>query len=72
MSDCFIQLFVSLIETLDTSNLSLTATRRLEMESKVRALELESALDAERNRLAALRKRHYNLAQMHEVLILTL
>ncbi|XP_061383587.1 huntingtin-interacting protein 1 isoform X1 [Danaus plexippus] len=53
-------------ETLDTSNLSLTATRRLEMESKVRALELESALDAERNRLAALRKRHYNLAQMHE------
>ncbi|CAG9561748.1 unnamed protein product [Danaus chrysippus] len=53
-------------ETLDTSNLSLTATRRLEMESKVRALELESALDAERNRLSALRKRHYHLAQMNE------
>ncbi|XP_046965546.1 huntingtin-interacting protein 1 isoform X5 [Vanessa cardui] len=53
-------------EALDTSALSLTATRRLEMESKVRALELESALDAERARLAALRKRHYHLAQLHE------
>ncbi|XP_050351093.1 huntingtin-interacting protein 1 isoform X4 [Nymphalis io] len=53
-------------EALDTSALSLTATRRLEMESKVRALELESALDAERAKLAALRKRHYHLAQLHE------
>ncbi|CAH2096013.1 unnamed protein product [Euphydryas editha] len=53
-------------EALDTSALSLTATRRLEMESKVRALELESALDAERARLAALRKRHYHLAQLQE------
>ncbi|XP_052741458.1 huntingtin-interacting protein 1 isoform X2 [Bicyclus anynana] len=54
-------------ETLDTSALSLTATRRLEMDSKVRALELESALEAERARLAALRKRHYHLAQLQEV-----
>ncbi|KAL0882978.1 hypothetical protein ABMA27_016469 [Loxostege sticticalis] len=53
-------------EALDTSALTLTATRRLEMESKVRALELESALDAERARLAALRKRHYHLAQGEE------
>ncbi|XP_041979253.1 huntingtin-interacting protein 1-related protein isoform X2 [Aricia agestis] len=53
-------------EALDTSALSLTATRRLEMESKVRALELESALDAERAKLAALRRRHYQLAQQHE------
>ncbi|XP_053609904.1 huntingtin-interacting protein 1 isoform X4 [Plodia interpunctella] len=53
-------------EALDTSALTLTATRRLEMESKVRALELESALDAERARLAALRKRHYHLAQLEE------
>ncbi|XP_072949419.1 huntingtin-interacting protein 1 isoform X1 [Epargyreus clarus] len=53
-------------EALDTSALTLTATRRLEMESKVRSLELESALDAERARLAALRKRHYHLAQLEE------
>ncbi|KAJ8722216.1 hypothetical protein PYW08_004618 [Mythimna loreyi] len=53
-------------EALDTSSLSLTATRRLEMESKVRSLKLETALDAERARLAALRKRHYQLAQMEE------
>lgn len=57
-------------EALDTSALSLTATRRLEMDSKVRALELETALEAERARLAALRKRHYHLAQLHEVFIL--
>ncbi|CAH2250221.1 jg6912 [Pararge aegeria aegeria] len=54
-------------EALDTSALSLTATRRLEMDSKVRALELESALEAERAKLAALRKRHYHLAQVQEV-----
>ncbi|XP_049873149.1 huntingtin-interacting protein 1 isoform X3 [Pectinophora gossypiella] len=53
-------------EALDTSALTLTATRRLEMECKVRSLELESALDAERARLAALRKRHYHLAQQEE------
>lgn len=53
-------------EALDTTALSLTATRRLEMESKVRALKLETALDAERARLAALRKRHYQLAQLEE------
>lgn len=53
-------------EALDTSALTLTATRILEMESKVRSLELESALDAERARLAALRKRHYLLAQQEE------
>ncbi|XP_037294305.1 huntingtin-interacting protein 1 isoform X5 [Manduca sexta] len=53
-------------DALDTSALTLTATRRLEMESKVRSLELESALDAERARLAALRKRHYQLAQQEE------
>ncbi|XP_048478749.1 huntingtin-interacting protein 1-related protein isoform X5 [Plutella xylostella] len=48
-------------EALDTSKLTLTAARRLEMESKVRTLELEVALEAERRRLAALRKRHYQL-----------
>ncbi|VVC97512.1 unnamed protein product [Leptidea sinapis] len=36
------------------------------MESKVRALELEVALDSERARLAALRKRHYHLAHAEE------
>ncbi|KAI5633674.1 i/LWEQ domain-containing protein [Phthorimaea operculella] len=53
-------------EALDTSALTLTATRRLEMESKVRALQLETALEAERSRLAALRKRHYQLEQLEE------
>ncbi|XP_047990893.1 huntingtin-interacting protein 1 isoform X4 [Leguminivora glycinivorella] len=53
-------------EALDTSALTLTATRRLEMESKVRSLELESALEAERAKLSALRARHYQLAQMQE------
>ncbi|XP_013164990.1 PREDICTED: huntingtin-interacting protein 1 isoform X3 [Papilio xuthus] len=53
-------------EALDTSALTLTATRILEMESKVRALELETALDKERARLAELRKRHYHLAQLEE------
>ncbi|XP_059052001.1 huntingtin-interacting protein 1 [Achroia grisella] len=53
-------------EALDTSSLTLTATRILEMESKVRSLELETALEAERAKLAALRKRHYHLAQLEE------
>ncbi|XP_063624208.1 huntingtin-interacting protein 1 isoform X3 [Cydia splendana] len=53
-------------EALDTSALTLTATRILEMESKVRSLELESALEAERAKLSALRTRHYQLAQMQE------
>ncbi|CAG5045166.1 unnamed protein product [Parnassius apollo] len=53
-------------EALDTSTLTLTATRRLEMESKVRTLELETALEAERMRLSELRKRHYQLAQLEE------
>ncbi|XP_068633552.1 huntingtin-interacting protein 1 [Battus philenor] len=53
-------------EALDTSALTLTATRILEMESKVRSLELETALEAERVRLAELRKRHYQLAQLEE------
>ncbi|CAH2048720.1 unnamed protein product, partial [Iphiclides podalirius] len=53
-------------EALDTSALTLTATRRLEMESLVRSLELETALEAERARLSELRKRHYHLAQQEE------
>ncbi|CAK1580482.1 unnamed protein product [Parnassius mnemosyne] len=53
-------------EALDTSTLTLTATRRLEMESKVRTLELETALETERVRLSELRKRHYQLAQLEE------
>ncbi|KAM3965123.1 huntingtin interacting protein 1 isoform 3-T3 [Aphomia sociella] len=57
---------VSEQDALDTSALTLTATRILEMESKVRSLELETALEAERAKLAALRKRHYQLAQLEE------
>ncbi|KAL4716721.1 hypothetical protein ACJJTC_004840 [Scirpophaga incertulas] len=58
------------LDALDTSTLTLTATRRLEMECKVHALELETALEAERAKLAALRKRHYQLAQQEEVSML--
>ena len=44
------------------SGLSLHQAKRLEMESQVRVLELESSLDQERLRLAALRRQHYQLA----------
>jgi len=49
-------------EDLDTSSLSLHQTKRLEMESQVRVLELEASLGQERLRLAALRRHHYQLA----------
>ncbi|GLH09480.1 uncharacterized protein GBIM_14586 [Gryllus bimaculatus] len=49
-------------EDLDVSGLSLHQAKRLEMESQVRVLELEQALQQERLRLAALRKQHYQLA----------
>lgn len=51
------------------SGLSWQAGRRLEMESRVRVLELEQSLATERLKLAALRRTHYRLEQS-EVLFL--
>ena len=50
----------------DYSKLSLTQAKRLEMESQVKALELEKELRDERTRLAELRKVHYHLAGASE------
>ncbi|XP_019870128.1 huntingtin-interacting protein 1 isoform X2 [Aethina tumida] len=49
-------------EELDVSNLTLHQAKRLEMDSRVRVLELEKELEMERLRLAALRRHHYQLA----------
>ena len=51
---------------MDYSKLSLTQAKRLEMESQVKALELEKELEMERTRLAELRKVHYHLAGTSE------
>ena len=51
---------------MDYSKLSLTQAKRLEMESQVKALELEKELEMERTRLAELRKLHYHLAGASE------
>lgn len=51
---------------MDYTNMSLTQAKRLEMESQVRALELEKELEMERTRLAELRKVHYHLAGASE------
>ena len=51
---------------MDYSKLSLTQAKRLEMESQVKALELEKELQMERTRLAELRKVHYHLAGASE------
>lgn len=51
-------------QLLDFSNLTLHETKKEEMESQVRTLELEAELTKERLRLAALRKQHFHLAQL--------
>ena len=53
-------------QKMDYSKLSLTQAKRLEMESQVKALELEKELEMERTRLAELRKVHYHLAGTSE------
>ncbi|PIK47307.1 putative huntingtin-interacting protein 1 isoform X3 [Apostichopus japonicus] len=53
-------------ESMDFTNLSLTQTKRLEMESKIRVLELENNLEKERKKLDELRKVHYQLAGSSE------
>lgn len=50
------------VDDLDVSGLSLHQAKRLEMEAQVRVLELEQALETERLRLSALRRRHYQMA----------
>lgn len=49
-------------DDLDFSGLSLHQAKRLEMDSQVRVLELESGLEKERLKLAALRRYHYQLS----------
>lgn len=51
---------------MDFSKLSLTQAKRLEMDSQVRVLELDSQLEKERRKLADLRKIHYQLASEAE------
>ncbi|XP_059481934.1 huntingtin-interacting protein 1 isoform X2 [Neocloeon triangulifer] len=53
---------VETADVLDVSGITLHAAKRLEMDSQVRVLELESSLQQERLRLAALRRHHYQLA----------
>ncbi|XP_074595848.1 huntingtin interacting protein 1 isoform X2 [Brevipalpus obovatus] len=48
-------------ETMDFSKLTLHQAKKMEMESQVKILELESELIKERMRLSGLRKRHYHL-----------
>ncbi|XP_015930383.1 huntingtin-interacting protein 1 [Parasteatoda tepidariorum] len=53
-------------EDMDFSKLTLHQAKRLEVESQVRVLELESLLVKERVKLAGLRKKHYQLAGASE------
>lgn len=53
-------------EEMDFSKLTLHQAKRLEVESQVRVLELESMLVKERVKLAGLRKKHYQLAGASE------
>ncbi|KAK6626211.1 hypothetical protein RUM43_006517 [Polyplax serrata] len=53
-------------EDLDITGLSLHQAKRLEMESQVRVLELEASLQQERQKLATLRRRHYQMAGERE------
>jgi huntingtin interacting protein 1 len=47
---------------MDFSKLSLHQAKRMEMETQVHVLELESKLEKERRSLSELRKMHYKLA----------
>ncbi|ELR49809.1 Huntingtin-interacting protein 1-related protein, partial [Bos mutus] len=49
-------------DTMDFSGLSLIKLKKQEMETQVRALELEKTLEGERVRLGELRRQHYLLA----------
>ena len=53
-------------DTMDFSKLTLHQAKRLEMESQVHVLELESQLEKERRSLSELRKTHYRLAAESE------
>ena len=49
-------------DTLDFSKLTLHQCKRMEMDTQVHVLELESMLEKERKSLSELRKKHYALA----------
>ncbi|XP_785542.4 huntingtin-interacting protein 1 isoform X1 [Strongylocentrotus purpuratus] len=50
----------------DFTKMTLTQTKRMEMEAQVTVIELESKLEKERVKLAELRKQHYQLAGASE------
>ncbi len=52
--------------SLDFSNLSLHQTKRMEMESQCKVLELEKMLEGEKKNLYKLRKQHYQLGGINE------
>ena len=47
---------------MDFQSLSLHQTKRVEMDTQVKVLELEKLLDNEKRKLYRLRKHHYQLA----------
>lgn len=51
---------------LDFTRLSLTQAKRLEFESQARMIELQTELEREREKLAALRRQHYHLPGFSE------
>jgi huntingtin interacting protein 1 len=51
---------------MDFSSISLTQTKRLEMEAQVKVLELEKMLETEKGKLYKLRKQHYQLSGENE------
>lgn len=62
----YIQKSILLTDIMDFDKLTLHQAKRLEMDSQVRVLELESSLVKERKQLAALRKQHYQMAGSSE------
>lgn len=53
-------------DTFDFTKLSLHQAKKLEIESKIREIELETALTKEREKLSRLRKAHYHLSEPSE------
>lgn len=53
------------VDKIDISTLSLHQTKKLEMETQVRLLELEESLNKERQKLGLLRRQHYEQEESH-------
>jgi len=59
------------VENIDINALSLHQTKRLEMETQVRLLELEDQLSKERIKLGLLRRRHYEQEEEEDTLVVS-